>query len=798
MVRMIALAAALAGALLLAWLGTRTPGPEPIARAPAMTGFQTPLAMVDIHRIAREPHPGGSAENAGVRDYLTGRMAALGLDPQPQGGMAVESRAFGGETWLVGGTVRNIVGVLPGRDRTKPALALMAHYDSVPGSPGAADDATGVAVVLDVVRALKLRGTPERDVIVILTDGEEAGLLGARLFFRDHPLRKRVGMIINLEARGGGGRANMFQTGPGNGALIPVFVRTAVTPISNSLAVFLYETMPNDTDFTVSNEAGIRGLNFAFIGRQFDYHSPTSTPANLDQGSVRHMGEQALAATLSLAFAETLPGKAPDAVYSQTFGDHILAYPAWGGWVVLLIAAGLIGLAVLRGWRSETFRLADTARGVGAALFLLVAGALLLHLARRATGVDFGFMGQRPLLAQWTLWETTLASLGVGLTLLVPSLLARPRMRLWLVGAGLLAALLCSAFGGWDAVGGGLGVAVAVLGYVSFGKPADLPGAWLGALLTGLAAALALQAFLPAVGFLVAWPLVLASLGAAASLMGTRLDVSRTAALAILAALGGGWLAVFFHGVAQGLDLPAILGLFLWLGGFLVWPLAWPAGRWPRLAVAPAVAFLALGFVLLLVVRFSDPWSPRYPQATTVFHVRDLDTGKTLLASLETTLSPWTRKALTAQGGKIAKQDLRPLGRRPVWAAEARPGAAGSPLVTVARQPDGRIVATLPSSRVVMLDIRSTAAIGRVQVNDMVPALRPKAKEWVRIRLMGAPTANQIFLTPSGPGSLEVRYAVVAGGWPAGARPLPARPSNVMPFDLSDSAVETGTVRFSW
>nr|QQZ51290.1 hypothetical protein JKL49_09545 [Phenylobacterium glaciei] len=36
---------------------------------------------------------------------------------------------------MIGGVVENLIGVLPGKDRKAPALALMAHYDSVPGSP---------------------------------------------------------------------------------------------------------------------------------------------------------------------------------------------------------------------------------------------------------------------------------------------------------------------------------------------------------------------------------------------------------------------------------------------------------------------------------------------------------------------------------------------------------------------------------------------------------------------------------------------------------------------------------------
>ena len=790
-----ALAAALAGALLLAWAGTKTPGPDPVGSAPDQTAFKTDLAMVDIQRIARTPHPVGSAENAAVRDYLLGRLSALGLQPAVQNGLGVETS----RGWILGGQVENIVGVLPGKDRAAPALALMAHYDSVPASPGAADDATGVAVVLDVVRALKAGGTPARDVIVILTDGEEAGLLGAHLFFDKHPLRQRIGMLINLESRGGGGRANMFQTGPDNGALIPIFAKTAVSPISNSLAVFLYSRMPNDTDFTVSSASGVRGLNYAFIGRQFDYHSPTSTPANLDQGSVRHMGRQALAAASALAFADTLPGKAPDAVYSQTFGDHVLSYPVWGGWIALLLAAGLIGLAIWRARGDEGFRRMDAARGAGAAVFVLLAGALLLHLARAATGIEFGFLGQRPLLAQWSRWEMTLALLGLGVLLATPGLLSAGRLRLWIAGAGLFGGLLCLAFGGWDPVGVGLGGATTLVGYAAFGKPTGLSGSWLGVLLTGLVVGVALQIALPAVAFLVAWPLVLASLGAAASALGTRLDLSRTAAVTLLAAIGGGWLMVFFHVVSQGLDLPELLSLYLWLGAFLVWPLAWP-GRFPRLALAPAVGLLVLGVVLLGVVRFSDPWTEPHPQATQVLHVREATTGKTWRIAVTPDLSAWTRGVLTAEGGTISRTLMPPLGRGKVWAAEAKAMAPVADAVTAVRLPDGRIEITLPPARVSILDIRVVGPQPAIEIDGRPLAPEPVAivsatpadSSRTQVRLAGQPVVHKVTVTASG--SVDVHYGVVAPGWPAGVPALPSRPSSAMPFDLSDSTVTTGLI----
>lgn len=793
MTRQIALGAALLGALLLAWTGTRTPAPAgPEASASA---FSTARAVVDIAEISRAPHPVGSADHARVRDYVLGRMTALGLSPSIQASAALETRRSGGDTFVFGGQVENLVGVLPGRNRTLPALALMAHYDSVPGSPGAADDATGVAAILETIRAIKAEGVTERDIIVLITDSEEAGLLGARAFFAEHPLRTRIGLMINLEARGNGGRANMFQTGPANGAIIAGFARAASAPISNSLAVFLYENMPNDTDFSVSREAGISGLNFAFIGRQFDYHSPTATLANLDQGSVQHIGDQTLAATRRFAGGD-MPGKAPDAVYSQTFGDHILAYPAWAGWLLWLATAAVIA-AALRRMRAadEAWPWAGMARGAGAAVLLLTGAALALHTARRVTGVDFGFLEQRPLLAQWALWETTLAVIAVGMLLLVPALLGRGERRWPPVLSALIGGLLCQLFGGWDLVGGGLALVTAGLAGAVFGKPVKIEQAWTGVLAVGLSAALALQALLPSVAIIVAWPLALAALAALATDLGRDARVGRVIPLAVLAALSGGWLAVYFHGVAQGLDLPAILGLFVMLAALVAWPLA---ARDGHRALWPALAVLAIGVVLVGVVRVREPWTERHPMVTSVFHVSDTATGKAWRISTPPELDAWSRAVLTAEGGAVARRDFLPFLRRDVWAAPARTSVPPPPL-TVSRAPDGSVlVEGEAAGRLVMIDIQS-GQVASVIVNGRTVELKPSAtpgratppgRVWTRLRWQADPGPVRLVLPASGPA--EVRYAIVSEGWPAGSPPLPPRPKTMMPFDVSDSTVVTG------
>ena len=214
--------------LIVAWAASRPPAAR-LADAP-VTAFSAGRAMEDVRAIARAPHPVGSPENARVRDHLLARMRTLGLSPQ------VRPAASDGVR------VENILGVLPGADRSAPAVLLMAHYDSVPESPGAADDAAGVAAILEAVRAYQASGgRPARDIMVLLTDGEEAGLLGARAFWASDPASRRVGLVLNFEARGGGGRTMMFETGAGNAELVALYAGAVPSPTADSLSRFVYD-----------------------------------------------------------------------------------------------------------------------------------------------------------------------------------------------------------------------------------------------------------------------------------------------------------------------------------------------------------------------------------------------------------------------------------------------------------------------------------------------------------------------------------------------------------------------------
>lgn len=176
----------LAALLALAWALQRPPAPA-AASAPATT-FSAERAYVDLQRMAGpEPTPIGSVAGDAVRDYLVSTLSAAGLSVEVQKGLG--SRTFGGVT--AAGLVHNVVATLPGYASTG-RVVLAAHYDTTFGTPGAADDKSSVAAMLETARALG--GEPSRnDIVMIFTDGEEVGLLGASLRRRTSSERPRRG-----------------------------------------------------------------------------------------------------------------------------------------------------------------------------------------------------------------------------------------------------------------------------------------------------------------------------------------------------------------------------------------------------------------------------------------------------------------------------------------------------------------------------------------------------------------------------------------------------------------------------
>ena len=385
--RILTFFAALLGAFALAIIGTTPPGAVG-ANAPA-ADFSAARAMEDVRIISARPHVTGSPENAVVRTHIIGRFEELGMEVTATQGQVpergLEKMGHWSGTRPDSLTFTNIIATLPGRDRTKPAVLLMAHHDTVWNSPGAPDDTAGIVSIIESLRASSAQGQLERDVVALITDAEELGLVGARQFFAENPLRTRIGAIINVEARGGGGRTTLFQTSRNNGNAVKLYANAVGTPGGSSLATFVYEALPNDTDLTPALEMDVVAYNLSFIGRPGLYHSPKATPDRLDQGSVQDMGQQTLELMRALGGAETLPAAQPNRTFFDLFGLVVIHYGAVVGWLLLALTAALHIFAL----RTNTQVLGNTNRlwrSVAASLSVIIGGGGLLYALNWLSG----------------------------------------------------------------------------------------------------------------------------------------------------------------------------------------------------------------------------------------------------------------------------------------------------------------------------------------------------------------------------------------------------------------------------
>lgn len=258
------------------------------------TQFSTERALSQLKVISEKPHYIGSEAHDEVREYLLLQLELLGLEPNVQEGFTLN------KNWGVLAKPKNILARIPGSEQGK-ALMLLAHYDSAPHSKsyGASDAGSGVVAILEGVRAYLSSGqTPNNDIIILFSDAEEIGLMGAKLFVEEHPWVQDVGIVVNFEARGSGGPSNMIlETNQGNATLIKEFIKANPShPVTSSLMYSVYKLIPNDTDSTIFRElADIDSFFFAFIDDHYHYHTAADTYENLDRNTLEHQGTYVMA-----------------------------------------------------------------------------------------------------------------------------------------------------------------------------------------------------------------------------------------------------------------------------------------------------------------------------------------------------------------------------------------------------------------------------------------------------------------------------------------------------------------------
>ena len=602
--------------------------PPPVPETAADTQYSAERALEHVLHIAAEPHPAGSTAADEVRDYIIAQIEALGVEAHLQ-----EAEIY--RPPVTFSTVHNVLARLEGTSESNDAVALMAHYDSITFGPGAADDAAGVAAMLEAMRVFQNGPDFKNDIIFIFPDGEEGrmyggtGLRGAFAFVEQHPWAADVRVVINFDARGVQGPSYMYQTSGKNAWLIEQLARSRCKAAATSLSYEVYDRMPVGSDLTAFIEAGVPGYDCAFIHGLEKYHTMLDAPEYLSLGSLQHHGEYA--ATLARHLANQPLTGAADAssnlVYFDIPGNRIIHYTEQVALVFLVVVLACYLALLWFGRRCGEI----TWRGLGGAAGLGIVwlaaccgvGAVIMVIGYQARGI-------------YILYSSDPLTLGAMLICAGATVLAFNRIM--------------------DA----MGVYNTLLGFIA---------PW--------ALALPLSClFMPGASYVITWTMLFMLLPIAAGLFRrhTSDDVGLIGAL--LLAIGAIPTILFTVGILTGfyaallfIFLPLHIAVLLFAAMMLMAPVRVLTNN---IRGSISVGFMALGVVALLLGIFWPGFSPQQPKFNSITYGLNADTGEAFWMSCDDDVDSWTQHFLGEAPTKASITEFIPIAERTYLKAPAQ------------------------------------------------------------------------------------------------------------------------------
>jgi len=290
----------------------RYPARAPLARLPAVFDGAAMAAHVQwLADPAREGRGLGTAglEASGV--YVAEALRAIGIRPAksstPPGtpaatmiGANLDDYFQDFEFTPVGAQkpvkARNVIAVLPGANPAfaNEAVIVSAHYDHLgrngPGvrvaeigqvHPGADDNASGVAVLLELARTLAAAGAPPRTIVFVAFSAEESGLQGSKYYVANPIPVPLAGIrsVLNFDTVGrlGSGEVNVLATGT---ASEWPHVFRGIT-FSTGIPTKSIPGASQSSDQQSFIDRGIPGVQL-FTGAHLDYHRVTDTADKID------------------------------------------------------------------------------------------------------------------------------------------------------------------------------------------------------------------------------------------------------------------------------------------------------------------------------------------------------------------------------------------------------------------------------------------------------------------------------------------------------------------------------------
>ena len=248
----------------------------------------------------------------------------------------------------------------------KGGVMINAHFDSVSTGYGATDDGMGVITALQLVKYFTTSGnTPKKGVIVLLNNGEEDGLYGAKTF-SSHPMASFVHSFLNLEGAGAGGRATLFRS---TDAEVTRAYAKAKHPLGTVVSAdgFSLGAIRSETDYVVFRAEGYRGLDVAFWEPRSRYHTDEDDAKHTSKDSLWHMLSASVETTkyltsdMSAEFdgprgddnpTKVRNGKGSDGVWFDLFGQAFAVFRlhtlfAWSVTILVVSPLTLILITVI-------------------------------------------------------------------------------------------------------------------------------------------------------------------------------------------------------------------------------------------------------------------------------------------------------------------------------------------------------------------------------------------------------------------------------------------------------------------
>ena len=610
----------------------RLPAVVPATAPPSE--FSAARALAQLRAISAEPHPIGSQAHADVRDYLVSELWKLGLTPLRQQATTINVKRTAP---FAAGNVENILVKIPGIANSR-AVLLVSHYDSVPTSFGASDDGAGVVTLLETARALKSGPPLKNDVILLFTDGEEVGLLGAQAFVNENPWSRDVGLFLNFEARGNRGPVFMFETTNGNGNLIRQLEKTSPVPRASSFFREIYKLLPNDTDFTVLKSLDAQGMNFAFLSGIDHYHTSLDRPSEIDLGTLQQQGSHALNLAQHFGNLDLKDLRDNDVVYFDVLGQMLLIYSKIWIFSLLALTTLLFAFVVVRGIVTKELRV----KGI------LIGGAALVS----GIIISAGTCG-----VIWFLTQRFFRS--------VPS--SEPYHSLpFQLGFVFLT------------------FAAVSLIYLLLRNRVNELSLMVGACFLWLLMSIATSVAIPGGSYLFTIPLLLTCVGLSFFFVSTTGRELKTYLLILFTGVPVIvlWAPLVYNiFVALTLNGIAMVVIFVVLPVGLLLPLmvhAVSARRWlvPGLLACTSLVLMLAG---ILVSGFDQ----RHPKTNNIFYALNADTGKAMFASSDQAADEWTRQFLSKGVERGTMKEFFPQNNRIFMKSQATAAALPAPEATL-------------------------------------------------------------------------------------------------------------------